>query len=55
MKPLEILTHRVTFLSGFIVVDATVARTLVRLHAAPPCGLVNESQNRIATRAGGER
>ena len=55
MKPLEILTHRITFLRGFIVADATVARTLVRLHAAPPCGIVNESQNRIATRVGGER
>ena len=55
MKPLEILTHRVTFLSGFIVVDATVARTSRPLARRAACGIVNESQNRIATRAGGER
>jgi len=55
MKPLEIPSHCITFLTGFIGVDATVSRTLVRLPAAPPCGIVNESQNRIATRAGGER
>ena len=54
MKPLEIPSHCITFLTGFIGVDATVSRTLVRLPAAPPCGIVNESQNRIATR-GGER